>query len=399
METKTKEQLEDTLMLYIHIPFCVKKCRYCDFLSFPSCTGEAMDSYTQALVREIEYDGDRTHMPVSSVFFGGGTPSLLSVGNLESIMKALHDHFCLQDDAECTIEANPGTVTLDKAKAMKEMGINRISVGVQTWNDQLLKTLGRIHTAHQAEECLRLFQQAGFDNISVDLMTGLPGQTLEDVTASIYKAVSMGITHLSCYSLIVEEGTEFYRLFQKRQLPLPDEDTEREMYHQAVETLRELGLYRYEISNFSRPGFESRHNSGYWERRPYLGLGLGSSSFYHETRWHNTENLNEYCQLANCQLAEGDDMERSVSSIRRDVEKLTVNDQMEEFMFLGLRMDRGISCQDFKRLFGRDLGEVYGPVIDKHCGDGLLCKKGDRLHLTDRGVDLSNQVFVDFLID
>lgn len=394
MDTKTKEQLENTLMLYIHIPFCLRKCRYCDFLSFSSCTEKAMDSYTQALVREIAYYGSRTNMPVSSVFLGGGTPSLLPAGDLETIMEAIKEHFDLQADAECTIEANPGTITFDKAQIMKRIGINRVSIGVQTFNDRLLKTLGRIHTEKQAEESLGLFQNAGFDNLSVDLMTGLPGQTVQDVTDSICKAVSLGVTHLSCYSLIVEEGTEFYRLFQKGQLPLPDEDTERTMYHEAVKTLRSLGFERYEISNFSKPGFQSRHNSGYWMRRPYLGLGLGASSLYDETRWHNTQNLAEYNKLA-----QADSVEISLKGIRRDVEKMTIKDQMEEFMFLGLRMDRGITYSDFRRLFKKDLYQVYGNAIEKHCQDGLLCKEEDRLHLTDRGVDLSNQVFVDFLID
>lgn len=376
------------LQLYIHLPFCVKKCAYCDFLSFPAAE-ETRRAYVRALVREIEAVGRRAPA-LSSLFLGGGTPSLLEPEELNLIFGAVHRHFTLPKEAECTIEANPGTITAGKAECWRNLGINRISMGVQSLEDSLLKRLGRIHTAEDARRQFQLLRKAGFRNISMDLMMGLPDQSLQQWQDTLKEAVSWEPEHISCYSLIVEEGTPFSREQEQGTLALPSEEEERAMYHWTVTYLKAHGYHQYEISNFAREGRESRHNLGYWERRPYIGVGLGAASLIEENgsscRYRNTEQLQRYL-----------DESGQPEGIQEDRQLLNRRDQMEEFMFLGLRKTAGISRIDFQTRFGAEPEEIFGAALQKQLGDGLLASDGKRYFLTTLGMDLGNQVFAAFL--
>ncbi len=375
-------------MVYIHIPFCVRKCQYCDFLSFPPACKESISSYLTALKKEIlSYKKEDTLIEVSSVFIGGGTPSLIPPEEFASLMECFYEVFHLKEKGEFTLESNPGTITMEKALAWKRCGVNRVSMGVQSLDDALLKTLGRIHSVKEVKESYRILRDAGFDNINFDLMSGLPSQTMQTWMETLKEAVQMGPEHLSCYSLILEEGTPFYE--QQENYVFPDEETDREMYHEMVDFLREKGYQRYEISNFSKEGKESRHNTGYWRRIPYYGLGLGASGLTKEqVRTRNTDNIEEYL------LNSGDPDKRFVEQ-----ETLSLKDQMEEFMFLGLRCQKGVLESDFQSAFGRSMKDIFGEALLKHEEEGLLIHEGDRWFLSDQGVDLSNQVFVDFLLD
>jgi len=290
------------------------------------------------------------------------------------------------EDAEITIEANPGTFTKEKALAWRKVGINRVSVGVQAFDDTLLKRLGRIHSSSTAYAQIKLLHECGFDNISLDLIFGLPGQTLSMWQDTLKVACELPIQHISCYSLIVEEGTPFYQDYQTGLLTLPDEETERQMAHFAISYLKEQGFYQHEISNFSKKGFESIHNNGYWEGVPYLGLGLGASSLAvdqngEEWRFSKNKNYKEYCHYYS----------------KEDCSKLSLEDRMSEFVFLGLRKTCGISRKEFIIRFGRTIESVYGEALQKHLQDGLLQQIDDRYSLTNLGLDLANQVMEDFV--
>ena len=382
------------MMIYIHIPFCVRKCLYCDFLSFPIQDDPKVrawrSAYTKALCREIEATiSEKTEAkdPCTSIFFGGGTPSLLDGEDIQQILDTVRKGFSLTEDAEITLEANPGTVTREKALLWKEAGINRISIGAQAMQARLLKTLGRIHSKEEIIKTISTLKECGFDNLSLDLMFGLPGQTPEEWKQTLKEAVGLGVKHLSCYSLILEEGTYLYD--HQKEYSFPGEDAEREMYHTAVSYLKENGFARYEISNFALPGFESRHNIGYWIRRPYFGFGLGAASLTEEgVRYSNTSDMERYLRSSG-----------HVRDIRESVEKLSVLDAMEEFMFLGLRLACGVKEEEFKRVFNKELKEVYQEPVEKHLKNGLLEEADGSLRLSERGVDLANVVMADFLLD
>lgn len=387
----------NSMMLYVHIPFCVKKCGYCDFLSFPGSCKEERTSYVEALLREIEsYAPMKEKFPsVSSVFIGGGTPSILEGEDMIRIIGGIRGVFTVEEEAEITCECNPGTVTLEKAKAFREAGINRISVGVQSFDNELLKKLGRIHDRSQALRAMEIFREAGFENISLDLMMGLPEQSTSKYLDSIREAASLGVSHISAYSLILEEGTPFYEKMDE--LALPEEDEEREMYTAGRDLLEDLGYERYEISNYARKGAESRHNCGYWVRRPYLGLGLGSSSMlpgilsetgeeFSDVRFKNTADLSAYLEHSAHHL-----------KIREEIEIIGEDEKMSETMILGLRMTKGVSLNEFRELYGKELREVYAETIEKHLKNGLLKIEDECIRLTDKGFDLANVVMADFL--
>ena len=384
------------LELYIHIPFCVKKCDYCDFLSAPADRG-TQKAYVDALLREIQGYGragkENAIFPdVSSVFIGGGTPSILEGSDICRIMAQARENFCISPDAEITIEANPGTLTAEKLQAYRNAGINRLSLGLQSTDEQELCALGRIHTYEEFLESYRLARQAGFSNINVDLMFAIPGQTCEGWFRNLRTVAELEPEHISAYSLIVEEGTPF----ADRELDLPDEDAEYRMYEDTAAVLAEYGYRQYEISNYAKTGYSCRHNIGYWNRTQYLGLGLGAASLIRtkapdnstEYRFNNTPILTEY-------------LTSSVDprSIRRDLQMLTVKDCQEEFMFLGLRMTEGISETDFQNQFGQTLDSVYGDVLKKYKEMGFLAHTGDRWYFTRRGIHVSNQILADFLQD
>ena len=397
--------MQSPLEIYIHIPFCVRKCLYCDFLSFPA-DAALRKAYTEALLEEIRsFAGNCRTDRISSVFLGGGTPTVLQPDMICRIMDCLRGSFgiqpaALEEDrtrppadgqteppAEVTIEANPGTVTEEMLRSFRKAGINRLSLGCQSFLDRELRALGRIHSASQISYSFSYARAAGFSNISLDLMSGIPGQTTESWEYSLRSAAELGPAHISAYSLILEEGTPLFAQYAgegaKPSEPLPDEDTERRMYEMTEEILAEYGYHRYEISNYALPGYESVHNTGYWTGVPYVGFGLGASSLLGSRRMKNTDDLTAYLE--------------NPAGSRFVEEELTEDDRMAEFMILGLRMTRGVSEEEFRSRFGRQTDERYGAVIRKHMRSGLLERAGDRIRLSRRGISLANVVMADFL--
>lgn len=379
-----------SLSLYLHFPFCVRKCRYCDFLSAPAGE-EARQDYIDTLCAEIALRGEqcRGEAPeaqIVSLFIGGGTPSLMSAAQLDRVMETVRRSFSLLPDAECSMEVNPGTADLQKLRAYRECGMNRLSIGVQSLHDRELALLGRIHTAAQAEEIFRAARDAGFSNLNVDLMSALPGQTFADWKYTLETAVSWGPEHISAYSLQIEEGTPFYTMELP---PLPAEDEDREMYHFTRAFLAEHGIFRYEISNYAAPGYECIHNKGYWTGRPYLGLGTGAASLFGNCRFHNPSDYALYKAAVT---------NRDLPALMCEKTALSPQDRMEEFMFLGLRLTEGVSERDFLGRFGVPIGRVYGEVLEKHLKEGGLEKKGERYRLTEYGKDVANTIMAEYLL-
>lgn len=368
--------------LYIHIPFCVRKCAYCDFLS-ASGSEEAKASYTEALLREIEAVKTEKR-EVSSIFVGGGTPSALSPSLMGDIFEKIHKSFSVAPDAEITIEANPGTLSKEKLFLYRNVGINRLSLGLQSPEAAELKSLGRIHTYEEFLESFSLAREAGFQNINVDLMCALPDQTYEGWIRNLRKVAALHPEHISAYSLIIEEGTPF----AKRKLNLPDEDTEYRMYEDTAGILAEYGYEQYEISNYAKKDRACQHNVGYWTRKEYLGLGLGAASLWGNQRFSNTSDFSLY--LNNSGFPE---------KIRGDRETLSLEAEMSEFMFLGLRMTKGVSKAEFLEGFGTPIESVYGNVLDKYKSVGLLEEKEGRIFLTRAGIHVSNGVMAEFLLE
>lgn len=379
------------LELYIHIPFCVRKCYYCDFLSGVSDENRR-EEYVKALLTEIRMcAGECEKYTVTSIFIGGGTPSLMQGAQIERILEEVRRGYVLDKAAEITIEMNPGTVDEEKLAAYKRAGINRLSIGLQSAENEELKKIGRIHTWEQFLHTWQLVRKMGFQNVNVDIMSALPGQSVAGYEWTLQRVLSLPDPpeHISAYSLIVEEGTDFYRWQEEGKLDLPGEDADRQMYHLTKMLLAEKGYERYEISNYAKPGFACAHNCGYWKRTEYLGLGLGAASLLENVRFHNTESLEKY--LAN------------PCGCREEEHMLTRNEQIEETLFLGLRLTKGISEKEFAGCFSRTLEEVYGEVIEKNIQNGLLRwkKQGeDRwLSLTEKGLDVSNYVMAQFLLE
>ena len=383
------------LELYIHIPFCVRKCAYCDFLSGPA-TDLEMRVYVEQLVQEISvqsafYEG----YGVTSIFLGGGTPSILEAEDISRIMEAVYGHFHVEKDAEVTIEANPGTVSLEKLQIYRASGINRISIGLQSADDGELKALGRIHSYDGFLKTYERVRQAGFTNVNIDLMSALPGQTLESWRSTLRKVLMLRPEHISAYSLIIEEGTPFWERYGEengaagRSWPaLPGEDEERLMYERTEQILEGYGYHRYEISNYAKEGKECRHNKSYWQRIDYLGLGVGAASLAKDVRWKVTSDLKAYL---------GD----PAGCLKEELQPLTRAERMEEFMFLGLRMTEGVCLSDFEKQFGIGMKAVYGPVLERFVKEGLLVYYNEekRLKLTPKGVDVSNWVLAEFLLE
>lgn len=371
------------LELYVHIPFCIKKCAYCDFLSGPA-TMERQKQYVDSLCREIKNCGDFSAYEVSSVFIGGGTPSAIPGVWMNTILQCIKEKFVLRQDAEISIEANPGNVDAEKLSFYRNAGINRISFGCQSADDRELKKLGRIHTWEEFLESFHLAREAGFTNINVDLMSGLPGQTEASWERGLTMVAELNPEHISAYSLIVEEGTPFADMV----LDLPDEDTERVMYEKTNEILETYGYHQYEISNYAKENKECEHNKGYWTGKDYLGLGLGSASLISNKRFHNTEDMELY-------LKESYDPEK----IREDEECLSKQEQIEETMILGLRMNQGISKEEFQKKYDVSMDEIYGDVIKKYKGMGYLHETEDRIRFTRSGVSVSNPILAEFIKD
>ena len=434
------------LQLYLHIPFCVKKCDYCDFLSFPveedkeecreretlseessvnpslmfgqifSVNEKLREQYIKALVGEIQSAKDRfKDYKVNTIFMGGGTPSILSCKEVNEIFSALRKSFVIDKDAEITIEANPGTVTKEKLATWKEIGINRVSIGLQSAKDEELKLLGRIHTYKQFKETFSFLRENGFSNINVDLISGVPGQTMESYMETLHKVIELNPEHISAYGLMIEEGTKFWEVYEggdrrdnhedgrgfgkccslkdgtnpmKDWYPnLPSEEVERQMYKTTRMQLEQYGYHRYEISNYAKEGFECKHNLGYWERVDYLGIGLGAASLIGNVRFHQVEDLGEYVKM----------FAFAKESPPEDIMILNEKEQMEEFMFLGLRKTKGISKTQFYEKFERSIDGVYGRVLMELERESLIEINDDKIKLTEKGIDISNVVFAEFI--
>ncbi len=384
------------LSIYIHIPFCKRKCLYCDFLSSP-CTREERDYYVKALLYEIKKEASAYRdFEVVTIFLGGGTPSLLTGGQVKAILNTVRRYYQVSNDAEITIEVNPGTVTPQKLYMYKEAKINRISIGLQSCQDDELKALGRIHTFSQFVKTFEAVRKNGIQNINVDLMSALPGQTIASYTDTLKEVIDLNPEHISAYSLIIEEGTPFYEWYGNsgkeaiNHLPLPDEDTEREMYYATKKILDKYGYHRYEISNYSKKGYECRHNLAYWTGKDYVGFGIGAASYINGIRYNNLKNTEQYM----AKMKEG-----GSDSIKENIMPLGTKDKMEEYMFVGLRLCKGVSRHKFEQLFGISMQDIYGNTLIYLGNKKLLSFQGDYVRLTKRGMDISNSVLAQFLLD
>ncbi|MBS4803651.1 MAG: oxygen-independent coproporphyrinogen III oxidase [Clostridium sp.] len=371
------------LSLYIHIPFCKQKCFYCDFPSYASID-YLREDYVKALCKEIEEKA--INYKIKSIFIGGGTPSYLETKEIAKLLKAI-SKLDLEEGLEFTMECNPGALAEEKLKTMIDGGVNRISMGLQAVQNSLLKDIGRIHTFKEFTENFNLARKVGFKNINVDLMFGLPNQSFDEWKESLEIIASLNPEHISAYSLIVEEGTAFYKLWEKNKLILPLEEDERRMYSETKEILKAKGYHQYEISNYSKEGYECYHNKVYWKSMNYLGLGSASTSFIDGKRIKNIENVKAYI--------DGIIDDKSIVLEENENSK---EDNIEEFVFMGLRMIEGISKEEFKGRFKLDIYEIYNKEIKKNIENGLLLDVDDRLKLTEKGIEFSNLVMSDFIL-
>lgn len=372
------------LSVYVHIPFCVKKCYYCDFLSSPE-TEETKEKYVDRLVEEIEREAENyREYEVVSVFFGGGTPSVLKTEDTERIMRILREKFNIRENAEITSEVNPKTADYDKLRAYRNMGFNRLSIGLQSADDRELQVLGRIHDYRDFLLTFEAARKAGFQNLNVDIMSALPGQSVASYEQTLERVLALQPEHISAYSLIIEEGTGFYERYGgEKSRYLPDEEEERAMYELTGKKLGEQGYHRYEISNYAKEGYECSHNKAYWIRQDYVGFGIGAASLINNTRFQNKRSLSGY--LAG-------DTEKEEKTV------LTREECMEEFMFLGLRLTKGVEKAQFMEQFGVPMEQVYKEVINKQEKLGLLINGEKNVYLTPKGLDVSNVVMAEFLL-
>ena len=379
------------LELYVHIPFCEKKCLYCDFLSF-SAEDDLHKAYVDKLIEEIRVQAKNySDYQISSIFIGGGTPSVIKAVYISNIMSAIYEAFIVESLAEVSIECNPGTVDIDKLLVYKQSGINRISVGLQSSIDKELQHLGRVHTYADFLYSYEKIRESGYKNVNIDLMSALPWQTLDSWKSTLKKVVMLKPEHISAYSLIIEEGTEFSKIYgspEGRKF-LPTEEVERDMYHSTIDILKNYGYERYEISNYAKPGYESKHNIGYWTGEEYLGFGIGASSYVYGRRFHVEKDIKKYLDI---------NMKRDIMPLYQNIHELSAKEKMEEFMFLGLRLTKGVLVTDFYDRFGMELIDVFEKPIQKNISFGLLKYENLYLKLTDKGLDLSNRVMGDFLL-
>ncbi len=384
--------------IYIHIPFCRQKCFYCDFPSFAGkerMIGPYLEALEQEMgqVRQRLWDrgeavfGSDGKLAPGTIYIGGGTPTVLETVALPDVFYLLQKHIDVEHAGEITIEANPGTVDGEKLRLLHGFGINRLSLGVQSFDDGCLKAIGRIHSGQEAAEAVAEAQDAGFANISVDLMYGLPGQDMNMLRESVETALSLGVQHISIYGLQLEEGTVFDKLHQQGKLVLPSDELTEEMYDYITAFLPAQGYHRYEISNFALPGYESRHNLSYWQDVPYLGFGSGAHSYWGDCRYQNPARIEVYME----EVFQG----RAMCHVE---EKVTEKAHIEEFCFLALRTAAGISVRRFAAVFGRDVHELYGEQIRRLVEKGLLLEDRERLYLSQLGMKYGNQVFGEFLL-
>ena len=371
----------DPIGVYVHIPYCIRKCNYCDFCSLPKGGEGVPDAYVDRLVDEITAYRENDKIPASTLYFGGGTPSLLKPEQLEKIISALKLVFDFSIDLEFTIESNPGTVTADKLRAFKSLGCNRLSLGVQSMIDSELSSLGRIHTAKDSEHAFAAARAAGFGNVSLDLMYGIPGQSINTFRYTLERVLELSPEHLSVYGLIVEPGTPFFR--ERDSLIFPSEDEECDMYYMASDLLRERGYAHYEISNYAREGFSSRHNLKYWRAEEYIGIGASAASYFRRRRYVNTSRVAEYL------------CSRGVNYISDEL--IDVDTAAYEYAMMRLRLSEGVSLSDYRRRFGRDLLSDREEELRRLEALGLVTLDGDRFNLSERGFYLSNTILTEIL--
>ena len=377
----------EELGIYIHIPFCKQKCFYCDFCSFAN-KNEMQEKYVETVINEIKNITHKEKYTVTTIYLGGGTPSILNPEYIKNILQEIKSSFKILDDAEITIEINPGTVNEEKLKRYKEYGINRLSIGLQSANDKILKNIGRIHDYKQFEETFFFARKCGFKNINVDLMIGLPTQAIEDVKQTLEKIIQKNPEHISVYSLIIEEGTTIEKLINENKLQLPDEETERIMYWTVVNELKENGYNQYEISNFSKKTYESKHNTNCWKQKQYIGLGTSAHSYLNKKRYSNTNNIEEY--IKNIQ-------ESTISKNITIHEEQTEESTMNEYMLLGLRMIQGININEFKQKFKTDPTIKYKEILEKLQKENLIQITKTSIKLTKQGIDFGNIVWEEFI--
>lgn len=383
--------------IYIHIPFCKKKCYYCDFCSYEGkdsyipryikCLKQEMKEVGQANQQDVLDGKDRPFL-VNTIYIGGGTPSLLNSEYIVKILQTIKENYKVNEQPEITIEVNPGTVTLEKLQDYFENGINRISIGLQSTYDTLLKQLGRIHTYQEFLDTYYLARQVGFENINIDLMLGLPNQTLQEIQNSVEEVIGLEPEHISVYSLIIEEGTKLEKQIQVGELTLPDEVLEREMYWKTKQLLEQNGYIHYEISNFAKEGYQSKHNSNCWEQKGYIGFGAGAHSYTNRIRYSNIESVEDYIK----NYEEGRIENNFVFHEKQNQEAV-----QKEFMLLGLRKIQGISIQEFKSQFVANPIYLYHEQLERLTNNQLVEIDGNRIKLTKKGVDLANIVWEEFV--
>ena len=390
METKN-------IGIYVHIPFCKRKCRYCDFKSYED-KEELIENYIKYLKYELAQVGDGNSMDskegydklaiVNTIYIGGGTPSFIDSKYIVEIINTIKEHYTLNTDVEITIEVNPGTVTKEKLQDYIKCGINRLSIGLQSTKESLLKQLGRIHSLAEFEQTYQMARKVGFKNINIDLMIGLPNQTLEDVIDSINKVLKYNAEHVSVYSLIVEENTPLYDDIQSKKLILPEEDLERSMYYKVKEMLEENGYIHYEISNFAKPNFESKHNLACWSQEEYIGIGVSAHSYTNNVRYSNIDSIEEYIK----NFETNNEIDNFIFH-----EKQNKESQMQEYMLLGLRKLKGVQIQNFKNKFGENPIYLYHKELEKLAKQDLIEVDGDNIRLTKKGLDFANLVWEEFV--
>lgn len=376
----------DKISLYIHIPFCAQKCLYCDFPSFAR-KDHLRKAYIEALNKEIiSLREKHNNLEINTIFIGGGTPSVLEADELECLLKEVAK-LNMAKDIEYSMECNPGNLTEEKLEVMKKYGVNRISMGLQAKQDNFLKGLGRIHNYKTFKENFLLAKKVGFNNINVDLMFGLPNQRLNEWEETLREIISLDPAHISAYSLIIEEGTAFYNLYENDKLKLPTEEEERKMYHLAKKILEENGFNQYEISNYAKEGKECRHNLAYWNMDNWIGVGSAAASYINGKRIKNISSVEKYINSIN---EKGEAVEEIINNSK--------NDNMEEFMFMGLRKINGIDENEFKNRFSMNINDVYGEILNKYTGEGLLIRESGRIFLSEKGIEISNIIMADFLL-
>lgn len=375
------------LSIYIHIPFCKAKCFYCDFTSYTS-KESIYNLYVEALLTEIKSEAKNyINYEVQTIFIGGGTPTVLPSCCIVKIMNELKSNYNISINTEITIESNPGTIDYKNLLILKNSGINRISIGLQAWQNRLLKEIGRIHTQQEFVDGFNCARDVGFNNINIDLIFALPKQSIDDWKETLENIILLKPEHISAYSLIIESGTIFGDMYSQNKLQLISENIDRQMYYIAKNFLKDNGYTHYEISNFSQKNFESKHNIIYWQQKEYIGFGLGAHSYINSERFHNTYDIDKYMKFSYIR-----------KNITEDIEKNDILDMYAEYMFLGLRFIKGISKENFRLKFGEDIYNIYGKQLNECKTLGLMKENMNFLWLTDKGIDVSNIIFEKFLI-